>query len=203
MIKINLVAVYIPKDRLLVDKQLTSLVGLVIGAIVVSILLYFSVVGQRGELNRQLVVEQTEIKRLAVVQTRIEDFEKKKKRRQEILDTIKKLQARRIGPYPFLDALNVMLPPDIWLTKITETKLTVTVSGFTFSSPAVADLMRSMEASEHFSNIALTEIQQQKVQNETLKKFTVTGKWDVEKDVEDEDKKKDDKNKLSAKGKKT
>ena len=199
MIKINLVAVYIPKDRLLVDKQLTSLVGLIIGAIVVSLLYYFSVVGQQEELARKLVVEQTEIKRLAVVQTRIEDFEKKKKRRQEILDTIKKLQARRIGPYPFLDALNVMLPPDIWLTNITETNLTITVSGFTFSSPAVADLMRSMEASEHFSNIALTEIQQQKVQNETLKKFTVTAKWDVEKEDED----KDDKNKVPGKGKKT
>ena len=200
MIKINLVSVYVPKDRLLVDKQLTTLVGLLIGSIIISLLFYFSVVGQREELTRLLVVEKTEIKRLAVVQIRIEDFEKKKKRRQEILDTIKKLQARRIGPFPFLDDLNVMLPQDIWLTSITETNLTVTVSGFTFSSPAVADLMRSMEASEHFSNIALTEIQQEVVQGETLKKFTVTGKWDIEKE---EDKDKDDKAKLPAKGKKT
>ena len=201
MIKINLVSVYIPKDRLLVDKQAAVLVSLLIGAVVFSVLFYFSVAGQREELNRQLVVEKTEIKRLAAVQVRINDFETKKKRRQDILDTIKKLQARRVGPYPFLDDLNLMLPPDIWLTNITETNLTVKVSGFTFSSPAVADLMRSMEASEHFSNVALTEIQQQLVQKETVKKFTVTAKWDVEQELEEEVKK-DETKKKTASGKK-
>ncbi len=200
MIKINLVSVYIPRERLLVEKQIMTTVGLFIGAVVLGLLFYFSVSGQRGELKRQLVVEKTEIKRLAAVQKRISEFEKKKKRRQEILDTIKKLQARRIGPYPFLDDLNVMLPPDIWLTKITESNLTVTVSGYTFSAPAVADMMRSMEASEHFSNVALTEIQQQVVQKETVKKFTVTAKWDI--DLEEETKK-DDKKLQAAKGKKT
>ncbi|MFQ5431893.1 MAG: PilN domain-containing protein [Nitrospinota bacterium] len=200
MIKINLVSVYIPKERLLVEKQFITLVGLLIGAIVLGLLFYISVSGQRGELKRKLVVEKTEIKRLAAVQNRINEFEKKKKRRQEILDTIKKLQARRIGPYPFLDDLNIMLPPDIWLTNITESNLTITVSGYTFSSPAVADMMRSMEASEHFSNVALTEIQQKVVQKETVKKFTVTAKWDIQKD---EEKQNDDKKPQAAKGKKT
>jgi Tfp pilus assembly protein PilN len=196
MIKINLVAVYIPKDRLLIEKQLSVLTGLFIAAIVASLGFYLSVSAERKNLDRQLVVEKTEIKRLAAVQKRIDEFEKKKKRREEILEAIKKLQARRVGPYPFLDDLNVKLPPDIWLTSISERDLNITVSGYTFSSPAVADMMRSMEASEHFSKVELTEIQQVVVQKEEVKKFTVTAHWDIEKE---EEKKEEEK----AKGKKS
>ena len=198
MIKINLVSVYVPKDRLLVEKQFASLASLLIVSIVLSLLWFFSVSSQKAEVGQLLAVEKTELKRLELVQKRIDDFQKKKKRREEILEAIKKLQSRRVGPYPFLDDLNIMLPPDIWLTKITENNLAIGVSGFTFSNTAVADLMRSMEASEHFSKVELTEIQQSKVKNEAVKRFTITSAWNIERETEEEKKKKE-----MEKGKKT
>lgn len=188
MIKINLVSVYVPKDRLLVEKQVASLAGLFVVAIVISLLWSLSVSAQKAEVGQLLAVEKTELKRLVLVQMRIDDFQKKKKRREEILEAIKKLQSRRVGPYPFLDDLNMMLPRDIWLTRITESSLAIGVSGYTFSNTAVADLMRSMEASEHFTNVELTEIQQSKIKTETVKRFTITSTWNIERKTEEEKK---------------
>ncbi|GMT41938.1 MAG: hypothetical protein IEMM0002_0349 [bacterium] len=179
MIKINLIALRIPREHQIIQKQLSLLAGLFIVAIVVGLVWTRSASARKSEVENQLSIEQTELKRLEAVQKKIEEFEKKKQRREQILETIKKLQSRRVGPYPFLDSINVILPPDIWLSHITEIDLNITVHGYTFAQTAVADFMRSMESSEHFSRVELSEIQKVVLMKEEIKKFTITASWNI------------------------
>lgn len=193
MIKINLIAVRFPMEHLLIQKQIAITVGLFAVAIIVGLGGTLHASAKKSGVEKQLAIEQTELKRLALVQKKIEEFEKKKQRREQILETIKKLQALRVGPYPFLDSINVILPRDIWLFHVSEQDLKITVNGYTFSSPAVANFMRAMEASEHFSSVELTEIQKITLHKEEVKKFTITSRWNIDKVDEDAEGKAGDK----------
>ncbi len=185
MIKINLIAIRFPREHLLIQKQISIVAGLFAVAVVIGLGGTLHASAKKSGVEKRLAIERTELKRLAVVQRKIEEFEKKKQRREQILETIKKLQALRVGPYPFLDSINVILPRDIWLFHVSEQGLKITVNGYTFSSPAVANFMRAMEASEHFSGVELTEIQKITLQKEEVKKFTITSNWDIDKVDED------------------
>lgn len=194
MIKVNLIAIRFPREHLLIQKQVSMMVGLFAVALIVGFGGTLHASARRSGVEKRLAIEQTELKRLALVQKKIEEFERKKKRREQILETIKKLQARRVGPYPFLDSINVILPRDIWLSHISEQDLKITVNGYTFSSPAVANFMRAMEASEHFSGVELTEIQKVTLGKEDeVKKFTITSSWNIDKIGEDGEEKNGDK----------
>jgi len=198
MIKINLIAIRFPMEHLLIQKQISIMAILFAISLIVGIGGTLHASAKKSGVEKRLAIERTELKRLAVVQKKIEEFEKKKQRREQILETIKKLQALRVGPYPFLDSINVILPRDIWLFHVSEQGLKITVNGYTFSSPAVANFMRSMEASEHFSGVELTEIQKITLRKEEVKKFTITSSWNIDKvdeDAEEKSGEKEDKEK--------
>lgn len=192
MIRINLVAKKVIKEHILIQKQTLTLIGAFILAVIISLVWVKSAFANRTRVRVELEIEKTELQRLESVKKKSEEFNKKKTRREEIMQTIQNLQNRRVGPRPFMDYLNVVLPADIWFTRLSEKDLSITISGYTFSSQAVAGLMRSMENSEFFTNVELSEIQRQKVQNEEVKSFTITAKWVIEK-LEEKDKKEDKK----------
>ncbi len=179
MIKINLITVRIPKDHLVVQRQVMALVGAVILSFVIAGWWASHAGATRDELQGQLDSEKAKLQRLEQVAKKIEEFEKKKVRREAILETIKKLEAQKVGPRLFLDDLNVMLPADVWLTKINEVGAEITVAGYSFSNSAIADLMRSMETSPNFENVELTQITNEVMKGEDVKNFTVTCTWET------------------------
>jgi Tfp pilus assembly protein PilN len=62
---------------------------------------------------------------------------------------------------------------------IAEKDLNITVTGYTFSPQAVAELMRSMEISDLFSKVELYEIQKKTLNGEEVKSFTISAHWDL------------------------
>ncbi|MDH5543858.1 MAG: PilN domain-containing protein [Nitrospinota bacterium] len=180
MIRINLVARHIPKVNKLIQRQAVYLITLVAIAIFVSMFWMVSAFANKSNLQSKLDVLKLEQTRLIEVKKKNAEFILKKERREGILKTIKILESRRVGPGNFLDYLNIILPIDVWLTKVTETNTNISIIGYTFSPQAVAELMRSMENSEHFSNVELTSIEKQNLNEQELKSFTITCNWDVE-----------------------
>jgi len=188
MIRINLLAVRVPRERLTVQKQALSLIGLLIVAIVISGWGINKASAIKTDLGERLETEKAKLARLESVTKRIEDFEKKKLRREQILEAIKNLEIRKAGPRPFLDNLNTLLPADIWITEILEQNLRITATGYSFSNPAIADLMRNMEASPHFADVELAGIQNEVVQKENVKRFTLICNWESVQKAEEKDK---------------
>jgi type IV pilus assembly protein PilN len=180
MIKINLVAKKVPPEHVLIRKQFLILAALMMVSILGSAVWANSAVSTRADIKQKLEVEKAELKRLQAVKVKYEEFQKKEARRKEILKAIKKLENRRKGPSPFLDFLNVVLPSDIWLEKIKERDQSITITGYTFSSQAVAELMRSIEGSKYFSKVELSEIQRRVIKGEEVKTFIITTHWNIE-----------------------
>ena len=187
MIKINLITVRIPKDHLAVQRQVMSVVGGVILSIVIVGWWANHASATKVEVQQQLETEKGKLQRLEQVATRIEEFEKKKLRREQILGAIKNLETRKIGPRLFLDDLNVILPSDIWLSKITQHDVTISVSGYSFSSSAIADLMRVMETSQNFSDVEVGAegIKTEMIKGEEVKSFTLNCGWEAVKKLEE------------------
>ncbi len=188
MIKINLLAIRIPKEHIIVNKQVFSITALVIVALLAGMFGRNWVAEQKASVEKRLTVAKSELSSLEKVAKRMKALEKKKERRVQILEAIKTLQEKKIGPTPFLDSINVMLPPDIWLTSISESGGVVSISGLSFSNPGVAELMRSLDSSEHFTETELSEIQKTTVQKEVVKRFTMTTNWTlgIEKEKEEQ-----------------
>ncbi|MBI5637471.1 MAG: PilN domain-containing protein [Nitrospinae bacterium] len=185
MIKINLITVRIPKDHLIVQRQAMSVVGGVILSIIIVGWWASHASATKEEVQNQLEGEKAKLQRLEQVATRIEEFEKKKLRREQILDAIKKLETRKVGPRLFLDDLNMILPSDVWLSKITQRDVTISVSGYSFSNSAIADLMRAMEASPNFSDMELGQITNEVMKGEDIKNFTLNCGWEAVKKLEE------------------
>ncbi len=205
MIHINLLALRVPKDRLLIQKQVLSLFVLLLLSVVAVVWGIGKASSMKSDLENTLGEEKSKLASLESVTKDIENFEKKKLRREQILETIKKLEARKIGPRPFLDDLNMVLPPDIWITEVSESNLRITVSGYSFSNPAIADLMRKMDESPQFADVELAGIQNEVVQKENVKRFTLISNWESVQKIEEADKKpavEADKNKQASAPKK-
>ncbi len=185
MIRINLIAARTPKDHLVVQRQVMS----VIGAVILSLFLVgwwtSHASATKEEVQGQLAGEKAKLQRLEQVAQRIEEFEKKKQRREQILDAIKKLETRKVGPRLFLDDLNMILPSDVWLTKITQTDVTINVAGYSLSNTAIADLMRLMEASPNFSDVELGPIRSEVIKGEEVKTFTLSCGWEAVKKLDE------------------
>ncbi len=185
MIKINLIIVRIPKDQLTVQRQVMSvLAGIVLSLILVGWWANHASAAKE-EVQNQLEGEKAKLQRLEQVALRIEEFEKKKLRREQILEAIKKLETRKVGPRLFLDDLNMILPSDVWLSKISQRDVTINVSGYSLSNSAIADLMRLMEASPNFSDVELGPITSEVIKGEEVKSFTLNCGWESVKKLDD------------------
>lgn len=189
MIKINLVAKHVPKEKSLLQRQALYTVGLLVLALGVGLVLGSLASSKRDRYLEELAKEKSEQSRLLNAKKKNAEFDRKKKRREEILQVVDILQERKKGPRPFLDYLNIILPADIWLTMISEKDLNISVTGYTFSPQAVAELMRSMEVSDLFSRVELFEIQKVTINEEEVKRFTINAHWDLREIVPAEEKK--------------
>lgn len=185
MIKINLIIVRIPKDQLIVQRQVLSVIGGIVLSIIIVGWWANHASATKEEVQTQLEGEKAKLQRLEQVAQRIEEFEKKKQRREQILDAIKKLETRKVGPRLFLDDLNVILPSDIWLSKISQSDVTISVSGYSLSNSAIADFMRLMEASPNFSDVELGPITSELIKGEEVKSFTLSCGWEAVKKLEE------------------
>ncbi len=173
MIRINLLADQHLKDRLIIQQEV--LIG--IGALLVSLLLCFfwyqtnssSIEATSQKINKT----EAELKSQSKIRTQVKQMEEQERRVKAMVEAIKFLITMKQGPVIYLDSLNVSMPTEIWLTTINEVGGRLTIQGFSLSQPAVAQLMKNMNASGQFHNVELKEIKRVKVGKESVKQFTL------------------------------
>jgi Tfp pilus assembly protein PilN len=175
MLKINLLKIRVPKEKLVVRRQVLAFIVTVIATVVLAGMWSNSVYAAKSAIDAKLEAEKAKLAKLQSVTRMKDEFESKEKRQEQVLEAIKNLSERKSGPRPYLDELNLSLPPDIWLTEVSAQNASLAVTGYSFSNAAIADLMRGMERSDQFQDVDLSGIQNEMVQKENVKKFTVTG----------------------------
>lgn len=162
MIEINLIPQKLKKAKQL---QLVILAGAGVGVIVVVVMLgiWFLQVQRNAEIDRKIKMIEAESRSLA---DKIEEVKKfnamedtytKKKR---VADSL--LYDQALWP-KILDSIGEMLLPDMWLTKVEQTKekdegVTISISGGTLSKVIVADFIKRLEESKGVMDIKTAKI---------------------------------------------
>jgi len=206
MIKINLLADRQAKDRLHIQQQIIMAMLAVAASLVLCGFWWTVKASQISDTNGQITSAQEELERQKKIRAQVGVMQQRQDQVTAILAAIEKLTAVKRGPTMYLDNLNVMLPPEIWLTQVSDKNGAISVQGYSFSNNAVADLMRSLQASDQFAAIELGEIKKASVGKgkEMVNQFTLTGYTALGKKLADEKRKlaEASKDKKGKKGKK-
>lgn len=114
---------------------------------------------------------------LAVLKKKIGEIDNLKKLQaavQKKLDILNQLRRGKTGPASRLARLSDIIPEKVWLTRYQEAGLKVSISGVSYSEELIADFMRSIQASQEFSDVELQGSEQQEVGGIKLKRFDLT-----------------------------
>lgn len=174
MIRINLLADRHAKDRLIIQQQLVLASIIILATVVLCGFWWNWKRGNIATMNEKIESANKELNKQKDIREKVKEMEARERRAKEVLEAIDYLKLEKRGPVPYFDNLNILLPPEIWLTRLSDNNGSMQIKGYSFSNTAVAKLMKSMEESEHFVNIELKEITKAKLGKESLNMFTVS-----------------------------
>ncbi len=108
---------------------------------------------ERAKTNaRQL---EAAIEQFKPQQEQVAKFKNQRKRLEEKLDVIKRLEKARTGPVRLFDEIANLTPDRLWLSTLKTEGSKVTLDGSSLDTGIVADFLRSLNHSENFSNVDL------------------------------------------------
>ncbi len=157
---------------------------LIFSAIVVAFLLVVvfannSVLAKREELNKSRLEEaDKEIANLKTIIGKINELKEKKKKLQEKITMIIKLQEENIGPVRVLDEVSLKLPSNkVWIDSIGLSGTRMQIEGKSLDNQEVASFMKQLESSMFFNRIELQRIQKESstMSDLTILKFSMVG----------------------------
>ncbi len=162
MIEINLIPQKLKKQK---QVQMLILAGAGIGIVAVAILIgiYFLQIQKNVEIDRKIKMIEAESKSLADKIDEVKKFnamEDVYTKKKKVADSL--LFDQALWP-KLLDSIGEMLLPDMWLTKIEQTKekdegIVINVSGNTLSKVIVADFIKRLEESKGVMDIKAAKI---------------------------------------------
>ena len=117
-------------------------------------------------LRSELQALNAKVKEVADLQVKIKDLRGKQK-------IIEDLNGKKSGPVLVMASLSRATPASLWLTDLRESAGNVTMNGLAVDNETVADFMRSLAASKHFSNVELIESIEGPRATSSLKKFSI------------------------------
>ncbi len=173
MIRINLLADRQAKDRLVIQQQLVLGVFVILAAFVLCGFWFQVKAVQISDTNKKIDQAKKDLEKQKTILKKVEKLEKTEKQVNAMLKAIESLMEVKRGPTIYFDNLNVILPPEIWMTSLQDNRGAIVIQGYSFSNNAIAQLMKNMEKSEHFVGVNLRGINKTKFGSETLKKFTI------------------------------
>jgi Tfp pilus assembly protein PilN len=182
MIKINLLGAATPKPKAAAVVPASKVVqlGAFIGALVVCFaivgLLYMILSASIDSLNVELKKQQAEQARLAAIKRENAKYEQERRLLEQRIKTIQVLQASRVGPTEFMNALaNVVnkTTNDLYLFSVTPQGERVVIHGLAASANSVAALLSSLKTSGYFDDVQLRQLYEDDVQNLVSYKFNM------------------------------
>ena len=182
MIKINLLGVSAPRPKAVTVAPLskTMQLGIFIGALVVSFaivgLSYMIWSGSVDSLKVELRKQQAEQARLAAIKQENAKYEQERQLLEQRIKTIQVLQASRVGPTEFMNALGNVVnktTSDLYLFSVAPQGERVVIRGQAASAHSVAGLLTSMKTSGYFDDVQLRQFYEDDVQNLVSYKFNM------------------------------
>jgi len=182
MIKINLLGVAAPKPKAAAVAPASKAVqlGAFIGALVVCFgivgLLYMIWSASIDALNVELKKQQAEQARLAAIKQENAKYEKERRLLEQRINTIQVLQASRVGPTEFMNALGNVVnktTSDLYLFSVAPQGERVVIHGQAASEHSVAALLSSMKTSGYFDDVQLRQFYEDDVQTLVSYKFNM------------------------------
>ena len=177
MIKINLLPYREEKKRQLIKTQL-SLAGLfLVPSILLIIILLILISTIISNTNTQIVEVKAEIKKQKVSLDEINTFKKEKETLKNKMQVIEKLEKGKYGPVHIIDHLAINLPGRIWLTKIDQKSMSMTIDGKALDNISISEYMVNLSKSDYFKSVDLNKIKTDNKKGPTgiqLKNFSLT-----------------------------
>ncbi|HEB72375.1 MAG TPA: hypothetical protein ENI77_07110 [Nitrospirae bacterium] len=184
MIKVNLLADRQAKDRMIIQSQMVMGVIVILASFVLCAFWYQVKAGQISDTNQKIAQAKKALAGQKKIRKKVTEMEAKEKRIKAMLKAIDDLMAIKRGPTVYYDNLNTILPPEIWVTSLTDNSGSFLVNGYSFSNNAIAQFMKNMEGSDYFSGVNLQTINKTRFGKETLKKFTINSRASLGKKAE-------------------
>ena len=128
---------------------------------------YYQLTGlekELSELRAELQILNSRVKEVSDLQVKIKDLRGKQK-------IIEDLSNKKSGPVLVMASLSKATPASLWLTDLRESGGGIVMNGLAADNETVANFLRSLAGSNHFSNIELVETVQGP--SAELKKFSV------------------------------
>lgn len=185
MIKINLLP---PEDRKKTRRiKLPALSGggpkavWMIAGIVVYAGMVIAIGSLQSKSARDLEAKITKVKQeseaLAPQLERIRQLTKEREEVDRRLGIIASLDRERYFRVQLLNDISEKMPPNSWLTSVKENGGTeITIDGVTFSNYLIADLMSSLDKSDHFDLVALSIAQEGRILDHKVIQFTLSSR---------------------------
>jgi len=189
MIKVNLLADRQAKDRMLIQQQLVMGAILILASFILCGFWFQAKNSQISDTNQKITEAKKALAKQKKIRAQVAAMEAREKQVKAMLKAIDELMVIKRGPTIYYDNLNQILPPEIWVTSLTDNSGAFLVNGYSFSNNAIAQFMKNMENSKHFSGVNLQTINKTKFGAETLKKFTINSRASLGKKPEQEKKK--------------
>ena len=177
MIKINLLPYREEKKKQIVKSQ-TYVAGLCCAqSILLIIILFFFINTKISNTNTQIDKVKAAIKKQKVSLDEIKAFKKEKETLKNKMRVIEKLEKGKFGPVHIIDHLAINLPGRIWLTKIDQKSMSMTIDGKALDNISISEYMVNLSKSDYFKSVDLKKIKTDKKKGPTgiqLKNFSLT-----------------------------
>ncbi|RLA94970.1 MAG: hypothetical protein DRG25_01355 [Deltaproteobacteria bacterium] len=186
MIKINL----LPKKPVGVKPALIqqgAIAVISIGVVLLVLVIFkMNVKGKVADLEQKIISTKGELKKLEKIEAKIEELKTNEAIVQKKIDVIKRLEKRKTGPVLMLDEIATRIPEKMWLTQLKSQGPLLTLEGVAIDNETIALFMTNLENSTQFENVELKFAQETKIEDFSLKKFSITATLKVMKEAEKE-----------------
>jgi type IV pilus assembly protein PilN len=128
-----------------------------------------------SSLDENITKQQQELDRLNKIIGDIEVFKKDKALLEKKIAIINTLEENRLAPIRMLDELTTMVPvKDVWLEKLSEKGISITIEGMARNNIAVAHFMKNLAGSTFIKSVDLVSTKEKEVAGIKLQQFIIS-----------------------------
>ncbi len=175
MIRINLLPTAKKKKKpLILPPSFMYGIAALLLVIIVAISLTFYMNGQISDLNAGIFKKEKRLKELKLVLKKIENYEKDNEEVKRKAGIIEQLRKNQIVPLVLLDEVSEVLPKGVWLTKLTDKTMFISIEGYAHSNSDLVGYVQNLKGLKFFQDIMLVESRQEELEGISVYKFKLT-----------------------------
>jgi type IV pilus assembly protein PilN len=174
MIRINLLPVRAnqKKDKLRIN--IVVLVAVLLVTVAGCGVVYAALLSSISDERAAIAAKEAEIQSLKKAIGEVAQFKKLQEELRGKLEVLSKLKDAKTGPVQMLDSLGQVVPDKLWLTSFKESGGAISISGFGLNEETIAQFLRDLNDSPHFTGVELQVIEQSTQGGTRLHKFDLT-----------------------------